>query len=274
MINFLNNLDRRIIFVCILLATALPLKYPIKMPITVTPEVKNVIKAIDELPENSKILLSADYDPASGAELDPMTDVIIPYLFERNIRIVAMGLWPQGPTIIQEKISKYAKKFNKKYGVDYINLGYKPGAMVVINKLGIDFPTTFPTDINQEEVTKFHIMRDVHKLSDFPLLINLSAGTPGIKEWVKIGYGNYQLRVVGGCTAVSAPEFYPYLNAGQLYGLAGGLAGAAELETGTKKLGKAVDAMPAQSFAHATIIFFIIFANIIVFFEKLKTKRS
>ena len=32
---------------------------------------------------------------------------------------------------------------------------------------------------------------------------------------------------VAGCTAVSAPEYYPYVQSGQLSGLLGGLAGAA-----------------------------------------------
>ena len=35
----------------------------------------------------------------------------------------------------------------------------------------------------------------------------------------------YNVPIVSGCTAVSAPEYYPYVQSGQLLGLLGGLAG-------------------------------------------------
>ena len=53
---------------------------------------------------------------------------------------------------------------------------------------------------------------------------------PGTKEWVQQVQARFHLPMVSGCTAVSAPEYYPYLQSGQLQGLLGGMAGAAEYE--------------------------------------------
>ena len=68
--------------------------------------------------------------------------------------------------------------------------------------------------------------------------------------------------MVAGVTAVSAPEYYPYLQAGQLQGLLGGMAGAAEYEVLVKYPALATRGMDAQSLAHVFIAFMIILGNI------------
>jgi hypothetical protein len=80
-----------------------------------------------------------------------------------------------------------------------------------------------------------------------------------------VGNSLFHRPIAGGCTAVSAPQFYPYLQTGQLIGLLGGLKGAAEYETLVNYAGDATRRMDAQSIAHLVIIIFIIFANISYF---------
>ena len=68
----LEVLDRRIIFVFIFLSIALPLLLPVNMEFSVTPPVKSFYDAIESLPPGSKVLVSCDYDPGSMPELFPM----------------------------------------------------------------------------------------------------------------------------------------------------------------------------------------------------------
>jgi len=91
--------------------------------------------------------------------------------------------------------------------------------------------------------------------------MDLSAGDPGIPAWVMVANALFHRPIAGGCTAVSAPQFYPYLQTNQLVGLLGGLKGAAEYEALTKYAGAATRRMDSQSIAHLVIIVFIIFAN-------------
>ncbi len=63
------------------------------------------------------------------------------------------------------------------------------------------------------------------------MIISLSAGDPGIPAWVMMAGDRFNIPIGGGCTAVSAPQFYPYLGTGQMVGLLGGLKGAADYET-------------------------------------------
>jgi hypothetical protein len=90
----------------------------------------------------------------------------------------------------------------------------------------------------------------------------VSAGYPGTKEWVQQVVSRFHVPMVAGVTAVSAPEYYPYLQAGQLHGLLGGMAGAAEYEILVKAPGLATRGMDAQSLAHLFIAFMIILGNL------------
>ena len=65
----LLRLDRRIIFVLIFLATALPLLRPVNLPISVSPRVRAAYDTIDKLPAGSYVLMSLDYEPDIMAEL-------------------------------------------------------------------------------------------------------------------------------------------------------------------------------------------------------------
>ena len=165
-----------------------------------------------------------------------------------------------------------AKEYNKEYGKDYVFLGYKSGGPVVIQKVCTRFKEAFPTDNVLTNVDELPLMADVNSLKDVSAVLSVSSGDPGIKQWVMIAHEQTEVPVAGGCTAVSAPEFYPYLNAGQLFGLMGGMKGAAEYELLLKKPGMATGGMGAQSIVHVMIIIFIFLANVSYFYEKRKEK--
>src|SRR5437867_6113555 len=93
-------------------------------------------------------------------------------------------------------------------------------------------------------------MQHVRDYTSFPLLVNMSAGYSGTKEWVQQVQARFHLRMVAGVTAVSAPEFYPYLQSHQLLGMLGGMAGAAEYEVARHEKGIATKGMDAQSLGH------------------------
>jgi hypothetical protein len=107
------------------------------------------------------------------------------------------------------------------------------------------------------------IMRGVRDYSSFPLLVNISAGYPGTKEWVQQVQARFHLKMVAGVTAVSAPEYYPYLQSGQLHGLLGGMAGAAEYEKARNETGTATRGMTAQSMAHVFVAIMILLGNVV-----------
>jgi len=129
--------------------------------------------------------------------------------------------------------------------------------------MGQSIKGTFPVDQHRRLTKQLPIMRTVTNYASFPLLVNISAGYPGTKEWVQQVNSRFHLAMVSGCTAVSAPEYYPYLQSGQLRGMLGGMAGAAEYERLEGENGPATRGMDAQSLAHLFIAACIVLGNVV-----------
>jgi len=142
-----------------------------------------------------------------------------------------------------------------------------------MSQMGSSIPRTFPVDRRGVPVSQIPVMRGIQNYANFPLLVNISAGYPGTKEWVQQVVSRYHLPMVAGVTAVSAPEYYPYLQAGQLKGLLGGMAGGAEYEVLIQKPALATRGMDAQSLAHLFIAFMILLGNLAFLGEDKERRR-
>ncbi|MBI1795977.1 MAG: hypothetical protein HY076_02230 [Candidatus Eisenbacteria bacterium] len=262
--TMLEKLDRRWIFAVMGLLVAVPLVFPAGLPLTVSAPARGFSDAIDAVPDGSTILMSCDYDPSARPEMVPMTRTAFRQLMRKNCRVVVTVLWNAGPALVDATLNDIAREFpQKKYGVDWVNLGYKAGDDAVMVLMGKGIANAFPRDYHGNETKSLPIMHNVRDYSSFPLLVNISAGFPGTKEWVQQVQSRFHLPMVSGCTAVSAPEYYPYLQSGQLKGLLGGMAGAAEYEKIRGENGTATRGMDAQSLAHVFVAFCIVLGNVV-----------
>jgi hypothetical protein len=264
-VRWLANIDRRIIFLVIAASVIIPLLLPLGMPVKVTPQAQAIYDEVEALPSGSTVLVAFDYDPAAAPEVHPMAIAFLRHCFEKKHKVIIMALWPQGVQLSVAALTEVSGPYDLEYGHDYVNLGYKVGADIVIKSLGTSFADVFPRDMAGQPTATLPLMEGVHNLSDVDLVMDLSAGDPGIPAWVRVANALFKTKIAGGCTAVSAPQFFPYLQTGQLIGLLGGLKGAAEYETLVEHAGAASRRMDAQSIAHVVIIIFIVFANVSYF---------
>jgi hypothetical protein len=269
----LETLDRRWIFLIVGLLVLIPLLWPVPLPLTVSPRVRGFADAIDAIPDGSTVLMSCDWDPGGKPEMQPMTRTALRHLFRKNCKVVITVLWNGGPGIVDETCRAVADEMGKKYGVDWIDLGYKAGNEAVMVLMGQSIPNTFPQDIRGGNTLDYPIMHGVKNYTSFPLLVSISSGYPGTKEYVQQVQGRFHIKMVAGVTAVSAPEFYPYLQSHQLLGLLGGMAGAAEYEKAQGESGDATKGMVPQSFAHLFVAFCILAGNAVQWM-KAREKQS
>jgi hypothetical protein len=259
----LQRLDRRWIFLAVGLLVIVPLLFSFHIaPVVPSNRARGFYDAIERLPEGSVVLLSGDYDPGTAAENYPMHLAAARQLMRRNMRIIGMALYPAGPPLTDQVLRIAAREYNKKESVDYVNLGYKVGNELVMSQMGQSIPKTFPVDNRGVPVAQIPVMKGIQNFQQIRLIVNVSAGYPGTKEWVQQVVSRFHVPMVAGVTAVSAPEYYPYLQAGQLHGLLGGMAGAAEYEILVNAPGLATRGMDAQSLAHLFIAFMIVLGNL------------
>ncbi|MDG1477972.1 MAG: hypothetical protein P8R54_00205 [Myxococcota bacterium] len=275
MYNFLvrfQNLDRRWIFVGMALSILIPMLFPVSFPFRVDQRVQDLYDTVDELPDGSKIFLSADFDPASRPELEPFFRANLHHLFRKDIQIVSATLWPSAPPLVLPIMKEIAEKHGKVYGEDWVFLGFKDGKELAIKSIGENIPKAFPKDFEGTDITTLPIMSGVRQAKDFPLIVSVSAGFPGTQEYVLQIQGQYSLDIVSSCTAVSGPDYIPFFKAGQLRGLSAGIPGSAHYEQlvfpdgppeGTRLLG--IAGYNVLSLGHLFIVLLIIAGNIAYF---------
>ncbi|MDM7916155.1 MAG: hypothetical protein QUU85_12955 [Candidatus Eisenbacteria bacterium] len=210
----LVRLDRRWVFLFIMLSVSLPLFLRVDQRIDVTPEVRGAFAAVEALPPGSKVILACDYDPGSAAEIQPMTVAFLKQAFARRLRVIIVGLWPQGPQqadlALAETLQDPAiSALQPRYGVDFVNLGFQSGNEVVVQRMGSGIPAVFPRDYRGRPVGQFPIMSGVRDFTAIALVFNVSAGYPGIREWIQFAGDRFDTPIVGALTAVSAPRCIP-----------------------------------------------------------------
>ncbi len=268
MIQKLLDIDRRIIFVLVLVAVATPLLMGTVLPITPTKEVQAAYDEIEKRAAGDVVLVSFSYGASTVPEMQPMARAILRHAFRRNLKIVAICLWPDATGLAQEVLEDMAAEFELQYGVDYTFMGYKPGNFSVILNMGQDFHSAFPQDNWGAKANELELTRPLRSLKDFDLVFDLAAGDSIEFWWIPYGQEKFGFPFAAGCTAVMAPDLYPFLDSGQLNGLLGGLAGAAEYETLIDHFGTASKGMSAQSFAHLIIVAFVIVGNAAYFISR------
>lgn len=266
---------RRVVFIYIAITVSLPLFMKLTPPIHVTNDVRSLVNELKKLPPNSKILAAFDYDPPSAPELQPMAVAFMKFAFKNDLKVIIMGLWPQGPYQANDAIAtalldpEVAAK-NPVYGEDYVNLGFQAGNEFVIQRMGSGFKGMFPEDVRHNLYESIPVLQNVVNFSNIDFVMNFSSGKPGTVEWVQIAVDRFGAKLGAGNTAVQAPMVYPYVRAGQLTGLLGGMSGAAEFEKALSEPGDGSSFLLAQTFAHAAVIMFILIGNAAYFVSRKK----
>ncbi len=157
-------------------------------------------------------------------------------------------------------------------------IGYVPGVSLIILKIGESISKTFEYDYYGNKLDTLPLNKKVDNYKNIGIVVDL-AGSAVTESWITYAYQRYGARVGCGTTAVSAAQYYPLLQTGQLVGMLGGLKGAAEYEKLLKDnnipTGRmdATIGMDSQSFVHIYIILIVIIGNIAYFVVRRKKEK-
>lgn len=274
----LNQLDRRWIFLAMLCTVSIPLLCGFESPAAPSPETQAVFDKIEKLPDGSRIALSIDYDPSSEAELHPMTIAFVRHCCLKRHKMIFVTLWPSALPVIDRVVRQVIEKEfagQLEYGKDYVLLGYQPGEQIAIQVLTNDMRNSKSRDDKGNSLDSLPLTKDVRGFKDLDLVISVSAGYPGTKEWVQ--YAGQDVTLAAGSVGVQVPMLLPYLPK-PLLGLVSALSGGVEYETAlSMKYGKELSAvaeansvrmenigqrrMGPQLWAHLLIVLLIALGN-------------
>ncbi|MCU0608030.1 MAG: hypothetical protein MUF78_11610 [Candidatus Edwardsbacteria bacterium] len=276
----LGSLDRRVVYLVLAVSVIVPLVFSFNLRHYVDRSTQRLFDHIEAVPPGGKaVLISFDYDPQVAAELDPMAEAVLRHCFARGIPVIGMSLYPIGASLGERIFTRVAQECGKRHGVDYCYMGYRPGYTIVIMGLGENMRGTFRTDHYGTPADSLPLLRNIRNYDDVALLLDL-AGSQVVTTWIVYAGVQYHATVAAGLTAVSAPDYYPYLQTGQLVGQLGGMKGAAEYEQLNvergyhPRKGLASRAMNAISVSHIVTMLLIIMGNIAFLAARRAGKRD
>ena len=260
-------MSRQLIFILIALSVAIPLVIKIGLPHEVTSEVMQVYDEINQLDSGSVALISFDHEASSLPEVKPMAQAILRHCFAKKLNVVGLALLAEGTAIGDQILRGAANEYHKKYGEDYVFLGFRPQYQAAILGMGEDIKRVFPEDYSNAPLSQIPMMKKINNYEDISLIISVADGDMPV-WWVDYAVSRYHKRLAVAATAVMATSFYPFLSSGQMIGLLGGLKGAAEYEMLINKPGMGQRGMDAQSVCHLVIILLVVAGNVGYFFRK------
>jgi len=254
----LGQIDSRVIYALLIVVLLIPLVNPIGLPISVSNHTQRSFEILDGLSAGDVIYFDIGYSVSGAGDVESQAIAVLKHLFGKGVRIIFLGQQTDTPMIVEKLIAPY-EAAGKRYGVDFVNLGYLAGGENAIASYARDLKLSYPKDFRGNDTASLPILKSVNSVSDIDMFLFFSSQNADmyVRQIVQ-----YKKPIIGGLINTIAPQAEPYVDAGQLQGILVGLRGGAEYEVLMKAPGQGVASMDAQSMGHLLIILFIIFANI------------
>lgn len=277
----LLSIDRRWIYAVLAVVVVFPLLVPFPIRPTPAPPVERLFNCIDTMPVDKALVISVDFTPDTQAELLPMVVAMLRHAFATNHKVGVLALEVYGLGLARDALAQVAAEFNVHasshedsiiVGEDYVFWGWTTPIVTIMLGMGERISNVFPIDYYGNRTESLPIMRELRNYDDVGILVTCAASALP-RSWINYAQVQFNVKLGCGITAVSAADFYPYLNSGQFVGMLAGMRGAAEYEelaeTRMAELGKdwklrrkGTEAMSSQAAAHMAIMLFIVAGNI------------
>jgi len=262
--------DPRWLYVLFLIGIMIPLVKPIGLPMGISDNTRKVYDALKSVPADGLVFLSPDFAVENRGELQAMLVVIFKTLLPMGVKIVSAGFYGVSSAMLMDEAMNTVglANYGKKYGVDFVNLGYLPGEETTIAALGADVHALVKVDYYNKPISDLPLMSRFRRAGDVNLVISLAAGNEYPEKWIRQWQVKYGTKITGGAVAMIYPALLGYVASGQLQGYLDSSRGAAEFEILTGNPGAAVVTMDAQSIGHIIAILAIVLCNLSYILKK------
>lgn len=288
----LSKLDRRIIYLIVLVLVSWPIATDFILPPVRMSQAEQSFELIEKLnfPQGSIAFLALDWGPSTVAENGPQSALVLEHLMRRRIPVALFSQYHLAtpaleslPKDVSEKLERLYPNERWVYGVDWVNLGYRPGAGILLQSLpkSEDLAETLNQDANGTKLKELQAFRGVKTIRQIGLLAQFTGLMGTFNDYVRFfKLDDYRPVFLHGCTSITIPDAYTYLDSGQLDGLLEGNAGAAWYATlmqaryPDREKDKFLISNTALGVAHLVLIALIALGNIGMYIARYRANRS
>lgn len=265
----LEDIPREVLYGILIVTFIMPMLFPIGFPVPITPEVQRWYDTIDKLPNGSVIMIDFGYSGGGEPELGPMAVAVYHHIFKRGgIKAITMSTSIEGTLLWDKAMAEVnPAQYGKKYGVDYIHIGYITGGETAMAAVGKNIRATTTTDYKRTSLDQYPIMEGVNEAKDFDLLICYTTGGDQSEGWVRQWYTTYKTPYLCAVLAMMVPTMLPYQKAGQIVSLVSG-AQAGQMELLVKIPARGIKSADVITMTHLLCIALVVVGNVAYFGKK------
>jgi hypothetical protein len=267
LIEKIDKLDRRIIFLILAILCFLPVIFPMGLPVPLSPATISSYDTLESLQSGDIICMTFDYSGGSAAELYPQNVVILKHALEKGLRAVAVSFSVGGPEMADNAFEESGYTKSKVYGVDYVNLGFVAGSETGMSSFAKSIQELITTDSKGTPLNQIPLMDEVQNINSFSYF---AFTTSTSQDMYVRQFSNQGVPVVGCIQSLYFSILQVYMNSGQIVGFINGLRGTAEYEIMTGYLGVGAITMDQASITHLYGVALLIIGNIAFYLSRKK----
>lgn len=249
----------QILFVLLII---FPLVAGITIPSIPSTPVKEYYEFFIALPEGSVILFNSqmygwnygDCAPGCAATMNLILNA------PNNLKLVVIFASSDGLLFWDTMKDQFGVEIpeDKKYGEDYVELGWYVGDETGFSTLLDEFQTIFPEDRYGTPAEELPIIKDIQTGDYFATIVASTSLSSLVDYEVRQAYGRYDIPLLfapAGMTVMSVIPYYPYAVKGYITGLTGAaqLETIIGMETLTSRMGTSFSFMTLEAFVLAIL---------------------
>jgi len=263
----LDKLDRRIYYWLIVIVITWPLISPIGLPITVKPSSRALYDGLTSVQEGDVVLIDIFMSVSTWPECMGGLVVETNTLIDQGAKLVYIGN-SVDVSRSWERLKELVPRLETlEYGSDVVFLGYYTGEDAAAAQMAVDMSSIFPADHYGTPIDDLPLMSEANSATDYAMVLFTAEGEV---KWIQQWGEPYGVPVAGMGIAMKGSALAPYLASGDIFGLAVGVRGAAELEALAEMPATATKTMDAISSTHLLFVILIILANLPILYNKIK----
>ncbi len=261
------NMDRRIMWGAMFLIVAAVLLRPIGLPMQIGSTTEKFYDFVEDIPRGSIVWVEAGFGAGNLPEVGPQIRTFLIQAYRRDLRLIMSSTGVEGSQLGQEMFEDIKSQFfpDLEYGVDFLNVGYRPGTMIYARALADDvMSATGGVDIFGRSLADFPLASEVPRLhGDYvAVLAHFVGHDPPPDEWFAAVGQPGNIPIISGTPQMAVPQFIPFLEAGIIKANIPGMRGAAEYESLVGVLGSATAGQDVTSSMVLFITILVIMANV------------
>jgi hypothetical protein len=244
-----------------LIAFAFPVLQPLGLPIPISSTTKAAYSAIEAIPAGSAVWYVVDCPAMSVPEALPGMVAFARHLFSKPVRTMFLSFVPEGPMVYLSLLPLFKIPAEKKYGIDYVFMGYLPGDETALAAVASDVRGALKADFYGTSIDSLPALKGINTAKDFQLVIgkvSLSVMKDAYLRQINARFGVKLVWVMDSGGYPSALVYYPQ----QIVGMLNGLKGGAEYEVLTGFLGTGASGMDALTISQLLLVTLVVIGNV------------